>query len=66
MPLKFSITLYIFLLIMLVGCWHYSVDIWDNWIKPVARIIKKPVFKPVSRVYYLIPHSRASSKSYTH
>ncbi len=65
-PSTLRITLYIYLMIMMVGCWHYAVDIWDNRIKPVAGYIRKPVSIPASRVYYLMPHSRASSKSYTH
>jgi hypothetical protein len=65
MPLRFSITLYIFLMLMMIGCWHYAVDIWDNWIKPIAHIIRKPVSKPASRVDHLIPQYRASPNSYT-
>ena len=45
MPPTPSIALWIYLMIMIVGCWHYSLIIWDNWLKPVAGSIRKVALK---------------------
>ena len=50
MPPTPSIALWIYLMIMIVGYWHYSLDIWDNWLKPIARSIRKVALKAVGNV----------------
>lgn len=50
MPPTLSITLWVYLMILTVGCWHYTVYIWDNWLSITVRSIRKVWSRAVSDV----------------
>ena len=50
MPPTLSIALWIYLMILTIGCWHYTVYIWDNWLSITAGNIRKVWSRAVNNV----------------
>ena len=65
-PPTLGITLWIYLMIMIVGVWHYTVYIWDNWLGITVRSIWKVWSRAVNDVTKRIrlPHRPVGGNSH--